>query len=174
MFFHINLKKISSTAEEPPPVVVTGTPPSEQDKLFLADPPSMLLEVTRLRERVLELEVAQQHESARHKNWPRPEDVQQLQLENEQMRRHLEKIGKMSTSSGGFNIEALQEDLEKWKEKAKDRRHLQKENEKLLVELSKQADETLVLQQERESLLATIGFLQEELSQSEQMRFRPK
>ena len=90
------------------------------------------------------------------------------------MRRHLEKIGKMSTSSGGFNIEGLQGELERWKEKAKDRRSLQKENDKLTTELTKQSEEGAILRLERESLLATIGFLQEELSQSEQLRYKPK
>ena len=68
------------SAEEPPVADVVGTPPCEQDMLLLSDPPAMLQEVHRLRERVLELEVKQQHETARHKSWPRPEEIQQLQV----------------------------------------------------------------------------------------------
>ena len=156
------------------PTELTGTPPSEEDKKLLAEPTLMLSELKTLCLKVAELETERKVEAIKYKNWPKPEDIEQLQLENDQLRRHLEKIGKMSTSSGGFNIEALQEELEKWKEKARDRKRLQKDNEKLLEEISIQADELLVLKQERESLLATIGFLQEELSQSEQMRYKSK
>ena len=97
-----------------------------------------------------------------------------LEQENDVLRRHLERIGKMSTSSGGFNIEALQLESEKWKDKYK---HCKKERDRLREELhsekeetEKERDEVQSLTAERESLLVTLQLLQAELEHSEHMR----
>ena len=97
-----------------------------------------------------------------------------LEHENDILRRHLERIGKMSTSSGGFNIEAVQVECEKWKEKykqcKKEREQLREELMKEREEVGREREEVAMMRAERESLLATIQLLQDELEQSESMR----
>ena len=90
-----------------------------------------------------------------------------LEHENDVLRRHLERIGRMSTSQGGFNVGTLQLDCEKWRDKYG---HCKREREKLKEELKKEREESTMLRAERESLLSTIQMLQAELEQSEHMR----
>ncbi len=101
----------------------------------------------------------------------RKKDMDELEKENDMLRRQLERIGRMSTATGGFNVEAIQQDCERWKAKARRADELKRENRDVLDQLARLTEESFTLRQERDSLLTTIGFLQEELSASEQMRY---
>ena len=82
-------------------------------------------------------------------------------------------LGKLSSQTGGIDaksLETLQKECEHLKSKANRADRLQRENRALMEQLTRQADDIFTMKEERESLLATIQMLQEELAESEQIR----
>ncbi len=93
--------------------------------------------------------------------------VTDLEHENDQLRRQLEKIAKLDGSAAN---EALQREMGHLREQASIMESSQHENMVLLEQLAREQDEVTMLKEERESLLAMMQMLQEELATSEHLR----
>ena len=101
--------------------------------------------------------------------------LEDYKQENESLTRQLEKIGRLSASAGGIQYEdmqALQEECDELREHAGLAQQLQTENDQLFAQLTTEQDRVISLKEERERLLATIQFMQEELEIAEQNRGR--
>jgi len=94
-------------------------------------------------------------------------DVHSLLKENKQLRQQLEKIGSMNmTGAGGPSTDDGQGAASELKKTVE---QLRTENDEVMAQMLKQQDELLAVKEERESLLAMIQLLQEELSRSEKL-----
>lgn len=121
-----------------------------------------------LRDRIVQVEEELDHKLS-HEQMAR-DSFADLQEENDMLRRQLEKIATMD--SGVYQQEAIQREMNHWREQAQAAEAAQRENAHLLQQLTQQQDEIHILKQERDSLLATLQLLQEELTASESMRAR--
>ena len=90
-----------------------------------------------------------------------------LEHENDQLRRQLEKVAKLD---GAALTERLRRDADLVREQQRVSSSLQHENGQLLEELMRCQQESKALREERLSLMTTITLLQEELAASEKMR----
>ena len=122
-----------------------------------------------LRDRIIQVEEELDHKLSQHIS---KEQYSTLQEENNSLRRQLEKIASMD--GGFYQQENLQREVHHWREEAEAAEAVQRENAQLIQQLEHQQDEIHILKQERDSLLATLQLLQEELTASETMRSRGK
>jgi hypothetical protein len=93
--------------------------------------------------------------------------VKDLEFENDQLRRQLEKIAKLDGASANEN---LTREIGQLRDQANLSESVQRENTELIQHLAEEQDEVVMLKEERESLLGMIQMLQDELSTAEHMR----
>ena len=146
------------------------------DKVFTTSKMQHVMEENiRLQKQVAQL--MQVTESSKIKLNSEENRMVELEKENYFLSQQLEKIGKLESSHpSGHTKQTHSDSVHKELEYLRQKAHLfdlaQEESSSLSAQLVEKQDEVLTLKQERESLLATLQLLQDELNQSENLRNR--